>query len=75
MTIPEYDVCDCGKRGPHSECNTITDKLSDCVYIMGNAYFEMGKYHDGTKENKAARELLKKYRAKFDNLLEQVRAK
>jgi hypothetical protein len=21
MTIPEYDICDCGKRGVHSKCN------------------------------------------------------
>lgn len=21
MTIPDYEICDCGKLGPHSECN------------------------------------------------------
>jgi hypothetical protein len=30
MTIPEYDICDCGKRGPHAVCNnTITGKTNE----------------------------------------------
>ena len=33
MTIPEYDICDCGVRGPHEECkNKMTPRQNTSLY-------------------------------------------
>jgi hypothetical protein len=31
MTIPDYEICDCGKRGPHSECSAADAKMKDPI--------------------------------------------
>lgn len=50
MTIPEYDICQCGKRGPHSECNPapadqIDGEIKQILYAHGGSriYAEDGR--------------------------------